>query len=331
MKEPGKQDTIARIQRYYLFYGPNTYKLKERVSSLIDAVVPEGGEAFDVDRFDGRRCDMAQMMNIVSTPPVLSPLRIVVLGDVDRLPAKRQNSLLEFLPAIPEYSVLAMTASRADRRSKFFKSLLPKKKHAFRYKELEPAEAAGMVVRFAADREKGIKSQVADNIVALFGVDPFRLENEVEKACLSIGTKKEIEKKDLAFVSGFSGSETAYDLPGLTFDGRIREALELCNRAIASGTSEMQILYIFKNQLARMNSACNIKDLKKLMSVHRIPYPVAKQIQVQAGKKGSRGILDGLKLLFRAEYALKSARFRSPHIMELLIVGLYLTASGTKS
>lgn len=330
MKEPEKQDTIARIRRYYLFHGPNAYKLGERVSSLIDAVIPPGGRAFDVDRFDGRRCDVARLINIISTPPVLSPLRVVVLADVDKLPGKRQNTLLEFLPRIPEYSVLAMTAAKTDKRSKFFKDVLREKKQAIGYKEFTPSEAAGLAVRFAADRKKTMKAQVADSVVALFGVDPFRLENEIEKICLSVGSKEEIEKKDLAFVEGFTGSETAYDLPALTFDGRIKEALELCNRAISSGTSEMQIIYMFKSLLTRMNGACNLKETKELMSAHRISYPVAKQARVLAGKVGSQGILAGLKLLFRAEYALKSARFPSQFIMESLIVGLYMAACGNK-
>jgi DNA polymerase-3 subunit delta len=330
MKTPGKQDTISKIRRYYLFHGPNAYKLSERVSSLVNAVISPGNEAFDVDRFDGRQCDIAQLLNVISTPPVLSPLRVVILGDVDKMPVKRQNILLDFLPKVPEYSVLAMTASRADKRSKLFKRLLQEKKQVYLYKEYTPAEAAGLVARFAADREKHIKAQVADSIIAIFGVDPFRLENEIEKICLSIGDKEEIEKRDLAFVSGFAGSETAYDLPGLTFEGRIGEALELCDRAMSSGTNEMQILYIFKNQLARMNGACNLKEIKKLMSLYRMPYPVARQIAVLAGKIGPRGILAGLKLLFRAEYALKSARFPSQHIMELLIVGLYLATAGNK-
>ena len=330
MKKAGKQDIIAKIQRYYLFHGPNAYKLSERVSSLVDAVISPGNEAFDVDRFDGRQCDIAQLLNVISTPPVLSPLRVVVLGDVDKMPVKRQNILLDFLPKVPEYAVLAMTASRTDKRSKLFKSLLHENKQAHLYKEFTPAEAMGLVIQFAADRKKHIKAQVADNIVALFGVDPFRLENEIEKICLSVGEKSEIEKKDLAFVSGFGASETAYDLPGLTFEGHIGEALELCDRAMSSGTNEMQILYIFKNQLTRMNGACNLKEIKTLMSLYRMPYPVARQVTVLAGKIGPRGILAGLKLLFRAEYALKSARFPSQYIMELLIVGLYLATAGNK-
>jgi DNA polymerase III delta subunit len=330
MKSPEKQDTIARIRRYYLFHGPNAYKLSERVSSLISAVVPPGSESFDVDRFDGRRCDVARLINVISTPPVMSPLRVVVLSDVDRLPGKRQNTLLEFLPKIPEYSVLAMTASKTDKRSRFFKGVLQEKKQAIGYKEVTPSEATRLAVRFAADRKKTMKVQVADNVVALCGVDPFRLENEIEKICLSVGSKEEIEKKDLAFVAGFTGSETAYDLPDLTFDGRIKEALELCNRAISSGTNEMQIIYLFKNLLARMNGACNVKETKQLMSSHRISYPVAKQARVLAGKAGPQGILAGLKLLFRAEYALKSARFPSRFILESLIVGLYMVARGNK-
>ncbi len=131
----GKEDTIKKVARYYLFFGANNYKLDEKISSLIKTVIPTGAVAFDLDRFDGKRCDIADLLNSLSTPPVLSPLRVVVLNDVDRMPSKRQTVLCEFLPRIPEYSVLAMTAAKADKRSKLFKKLLiEKKKYSFEYK-----------------------------------------------------------------------------------------------------------------------------------------------------------------------------------------------------
>ncbi len=328
----GKENTIKKIARYYLFFGPNNYKLDKRISSLIKAVIPTGGEAFDLDRFDGKRCDIADLLNSLSTPPVLSPLRVVVLNDADRIPAKKQTVLCEFLPRIPEYSVLAITAARADRRSKLFKTLLAeKKKQSFEYKEFTDAEAMGLIAKFAADRNKIIGSRIADMMVGLFGTDPYRLENEVEKLALSVGDKKEIEKKDLAFVSGFTKAETAFDLLELTFNGRIKEALELCGRALASGISEMQILYIYKNHLTKLNAAYNSKELKELMSTYRISYPVAKQLQAEARKIRPEAILNGLSHIFRAEYSLKSARFPSSYIIELLVESLYLAMAGNKA
>lgn len=326
-----KEDTIKKIARFYLFFGPNNYRLDEKISSLIKAVIPADGKAFDLDRFDGKRCDVADLLNSLSTPPVMSPLRVVVLNDVDRMPSKKQTVLCEFLPRIPEYSVLAMTAAKADKRSKLFKKLLAeKKKHSFEYGVLTETEALGLIAKFAADRDKIIGSRIAETMVGLFGTDPYRLENEVEKLALSVGDKREIEKKDLAFISGFTKAETAYDLLELTFGGQIKEALELCGRALASGMSEMQILYMFKTHLAGLNAAYNSKEIKTLMSTYRIPYPVARRFQAEARKMRPEAILNGLSHIFRAEYSLKSARFPSGYIIELLVESLYLAVAGNK-
>ncbi len=326
-----KEDTIKKIARFYLFFGPNNYRLDEKISSLIKAVIPAGAKAFDLDRFDGKRCDVADLLNSLSTPPVMSPLRVVVLNDVDRMPSKKQTVLCEFLPGIPEYSVLAMTAAKADKRSKLFKKLLAeKKKHSFEYGVLTETEALGLIAKFAADRDKIIGSRIAETMIGLFGTDPYRLENEVEKLALSVGDKREIEKKDLAFMSGFTKAETAYDLLELTFGGQIKEALELCGRALASGMSEMQILYMFKTHLAGLNAAYNSKEIKTLMSTYRIPYPVARRFQAESRKMRPEAILNGLSHIFRAEYSLKSARFPSGYIIELLVESLYLAVAGNK-
>ncbi|MEE9552789.1 MAG: DNA polymerase III subunit delta [candidate division Zixibacteria bacterium] len=327
---PENEKKIDKIAGYYLFYGSNDYMLKQRVSSLIKAVIPPGGEVFDLDRFDGKRCDIAALLNSVSTPPAMSPRRITVLEKTDKLQAKAQNLLCDALPKIPEYSVLAMTSGKADKRSKLFKTLLADKKTAHEYNDFTHSDAIGLLRQFAGDRGKKIDPGLADAMVGIFGTNPYRLENEIEKLSLLAGEREEIEKKDLAFASGFSKIETAYDLPDLVFDGRIKDALELSGRALSSGINEIQILYLFKNHLDRLNAACNLRDFKSLMAVYRMPYPVAKVIFARSKRIKASAILNCLSYIFKAEYALKSGRFQSRVVIELLVVAIYLASGGNK-
>ncbi len=321
---------ISKIARYYLFYGSNDYMLKQRVSSLIKTVIPPGAEVFDLDRYDGKHCDAADLLNSISTPPAISPLRITALEKADKLPAKSQNLLYNAIPKIPEYSVLAITAGKTDKRSKLFKLLLSDKKLAFVFNDFTHADALGLLRKFAGDRGKKIDPGLADAMVGIYGPNPYRLENEIEKLSLLAGEREEIEKKDLAFASGFSKVETAYDLPDLVFDGKIKEALELSARALSSGISEMQILYIFKNQLDRLNAACNLREFKGLMAAYRLPYPVAKLIFNRSKRIKANAILNCISHIFKAEYALKSGRFPSKAIIELMVVAIYLASGGNK-
>jgi len=261
----------------------------------------------------------------------MSPLRVTILENTDKLSAKAQTLLYDSLPKIPEYSVLAMTAEKADKRSKLFKGLLSeKKKIAFEYGDLAHSEAVSLAMKFAQDRSKKIEPHLADAIVGIYGTEPYRLENEIEKLSLMVGERETIEKKDLSFASGFAHVETAYELPELALDGKIKEALGLCERALASGISEMQILYIFKNHLDRLNTACNTKEFKDLMTIYRIPYLAATRIFQQSRKVKPAVVLGCISHVFRAEYALKSARFPSKTIIELLVVAIHLALSGNK-
>jgi DNA polymerase-3 subunit delta len=325
---PPQDETIKKIARYYLFWGPNAYLLNKRVSSLIRAVLPAGAEAFDLDRFDGKGCDMPSVINAVSTSPVLSPLRVIILADVDKVAASGQTMLESFLSKIPEYSVLAMTAPKLDKRSKLFKRLSEEKDHTKLYDDYKPDEIVGIVAKFAADRGKKIMPDVAEMIIDTFGNDAYRLENEVEKLALYIGDKSVVEKKDLAFATGFTKVEAAWDLPDLIFRGKPKEALELARRAIASGISEIQLLYTIKNHLAGVNAARSHSDIKSMMSEMRMPYFRAKELFSRSRIIDQQTILQGLTLVFRAEYSLKSARFRSEAIIELLIASLCLAAQG---
>jgi DNA polymerase III subunit delta len=326
---PSPEKPEKPIVRYYLFYGLNDFKIDKWVSALIKRIIPPGAEAFDLDRFSGRDIDIANVINSLSTPPVLSPFRVVILTAVDKMAASGQNKLESFLSRIPEYSVLAMTAAKTDKRLKLFKRLVGENDtHSFEHSLYKPDEAARMVAKFASDKGKQISAPVAAIMVDIFGSDAYRLENELEKLSLYIAERTEIEKKDLALSSGFDRVETAYDLPDLIFKGNLKEALKLAQTALASGIAEMQLLYILKNHLMRLNSAQQSGSVKVFMSQSRIPYKPAQELYSQSRTISQEAIAKGLTFVFRAEYSLKSTRFPSETVIELLIVALFLTFRG---
>jgi DNA polymerase-3 subunit delta len=353
---PSKEEVIKQIKRYYLFYGPNDYRLRERVTSLVKAVIEPGSEAFDLDRFDGNVHEAPDIVNAVSTPPVISPLRVVTLSDTEELSPTGQAFLESFLSKIPEYSVLAMTAAKIDKRSKLFKRLSSEEKgpkvtseavHTFSFDEFGPGDAITLISQFASERKKSISSQTAGAMVEIFGTDPYKLENEIEKMSLYIGEKAEIEKKDLAFASGLDRVETPDELPGMILDGKIGRALEFCRKAIASGISEFQIMFILRNYLIGLNLAMSIKSQSQLAGLLRtrpvlirpkanedfwgVVQRKAQDFYSRSRKTNQDAVAKGLTYLFRAEYSLKSARFEPEGVIELLIIALYLVFNGNKS
>lgn len=326
---PLDKSQLAKFKRYYLFYGPNDFKLDERVKSLIATVIEPGADAFDLDRFAANHIDISNVINAASTPPIMSSLRVVILTNIEKLSAGALKRLEAFLPKIPPYAVLAMTASKIDKRIKFYKQLAAQDKvHSYFFDLPKPGEAAGLVAEFASSRGKKVSSYIANAIVETFGADPYRLENEVEKLSLYVGDKPEIEKTDLAFASGFTHVETPYDLPELIVSGKPEQALELARAALASNVSEMHLLWILKNYLLRCNTAHALGNPKAIMSALKVPYGVAQGILTSARRVSQESIIKGLTYIFRAEYSLKSARFPSEVVIELLITALSLTFKG---
>ncbi len=323
------QDVISKIKRFYLFYGPNNYRISARVSSLIATVLQPGADVFDLDRFDGKGCDINLLINSISTPPVMSPLRIILLSNAEKLTSSNQAALEKFLSKIPEYSVLVMTAVKPDARSAFFKNLLAKKKvNSFAFDDYEPNEMLGLVIDFAKKRNKSISPEITSSVVDIFGNDLFRLENEIDKLSLFVGDKETIEKKDLAFGYGFSKVETIDDLPELLLNNKPKAALELTRRAIAGGISEIQILFMIRGLLMALNAAKMTSDVRTLMSTARVSPNVAFMAQRKARIVGEQYVQQGLMLVFRAEYALKSARFPAEAIIDQLIVSMFSLPTG---
>ena len=128
---------------------------------------------------------------------------------------------------------------------------------------------------------------------------------------------------------GFS-LRTHCDGPDLIISGQVSEALELTSKALMSGISEMQLLYILKNHFSRLCISYNSHDIKEVMAKCRIPFFAAKVVKEQSRRIRSAAVFSGLEDIFRAEYSLKSARFRPDLVIELLIMRLFLAIEGNK-
>jgi DNA polymerase III delta subunit len=302
--------SVSKFKRYYLFYGTDEYSKWNRVKDLVRAAIASGFEDFDCNYFAARGLDVANLINIACSAPVASPLRVMVIRDIDKLAPKGQELLEKFIPRIPEHTTIAMTSEKIDARKKLFKTLLKDIKACVAFNELTHDKAVEIVIKAAQAHKTQISPEAAAYLVESVGCNPGRLEQEVAKLAIAENNKV-IQKADIAEMCGAGLSGTISDLPEKIIEGDLTGALILLHYLLLSKESEGSILYRLKEYFLRLNTIKLYNApppvVIRILGLNPLNTKLAENLSRHARKVSVTAITDCLHLIYESEIQLKSA------------------------
>lgn len=108
----------------YCLFGEENFLADRAKEEIIDAIVPEGMRDFNLNIFDSADCDVARVRDALETLPMMSPNRLVVLLNAEKLKDKEWEVLQPLIEKPHDGTVLVVTAAKVDKRKKQWKRLL---------------------------------------------------------------------------------------------------------------------------------------------------------------------------------------------------------------
>ncbi len=108
----------------YSLFGEENFLADRAKEEIIEAIVPEGMRDFNLNVFDAADCDVARVRDALETLPMMSPNRLVVLTNADKLKDKEWEILQPLIENPHAGTVLVVTATKVDKRKKNWKRLL---------------------------------------------------------------------------------------------------------------------------------------------------------------------------------------------------------------
>lgn len=100
MKELKKQWKEHQFHKCYLFYGTETYLMKNYEEALVQALLPPGTESMNSDILEGKKATAATIMDAAETLPFLNDKRLVLIRNsefsIGMAERKRGNGWLSF-------------------------------------------------------------------------------------------------------------------------------------------------------------------------------------------------------------------------------------------
>lgn len=202
----------GKLDRFYHIYGTEEY-LKRKVSDMIvDRALPVDVRDFDLVIFYGDDCDIADVLDAVSTEPFLAEDKVVIIRKFDSLRPTIQQKLVDFLSQNEVYNIVLLLSEKIDNRLKIAKQMnkLGTVVHC-----RSPYNASDMIPWLKGEigaRGKTIEEDAALLFVSKVELDYMTAASELEKLLLFTIDSQRISASDVQISTGHSRSYNVFDL-----------------------------------------------------------------------------------------------------------------------
>jgi len=264
----------------YLFYGEDKYRLKHRVSEILDA---HRGNAGDINvSILEDKIDFAKFKNEAEALPFLSDKRLLVFKNALKSKDKTlTESLSKWLPSAPESTDIIFTEDDApDQRTSLYKNLVKNGKIEI-FDELKSVEVISWIKKAVQDKNSEIDPAAASLLQIYCGSDLYRIDTELDKLASYNPhiTKETVEK---LVDAGFFNS--IFELMDALSEKKTKRALDILNKSLDSGENEIYLLTMLARQVRNL---LIIKDLSEhrlsegeiVGKTHLHPFVVKKSLQ----------------------------------------------------
>ena len=322
------RDAIKRrsFDGAYFITGEDDYQKDDAVRQLVDAALEPTLRDFNLDTRRAVDLDAEALGVLLSTPPMMSDRRVIVLRDVNALKKDARKALDEYLKRPAGDLLLIMTVSVGTKTD----TALSASATALEF-NLLTGDRIPKWISHHATSELGIRiaEPAVELLQAAVGSDLHQLAGELDKLASYVqGRGDEIGEDAVAAIVGVRRGETQADLLDAVADRNISRALELVPHVLAQAkTTAVSVVMALSTQmlaiswgrarldegLSRARLAQEYFDLlRETGAFTGRSWGSATAVWARAAERWSREALDrALDSLLEADVALKESRVSS--------------------
>lgn len=279
------------------------------------------------DTIDERESALHQAVGSMSTPAFLTPLRIVLVRNIQAPTAAEIAAVVEAIPSV-DASVEAVFVAQGGRLPKAFTDA---------FKAAGGVEVATKVPDRQKDKSLWVEEQfhhagikyepgVLAAVMAWIGNEPGRLMGVLDTIKSTFGEKAKISADDITPFLGAAGSVAPWDLTDPIDNGDVQKSLMMLSRMIGGGSyAAMQVMAILRGHYEPMLQL----DGAEVRNMDDVEYLIGKKgfraekIWTQQRKLGSEGLFRAIELLAEADIDLRGGKdWDDQLVLEVLVARL---------
>lgn len=315
----------GQVSGSYLLLGDNYYQSFFLTELILRNRIPAGQRAYNKYEIAGQKANPQALEEPLYAVPLLGGNKVVVVTDLQRVPAKGQEFLVKALAKLDPSITFVGSARKLDGRKSFSKNLT-KQCSVVELKELNNRVLPGYVKSRFAARGISVDEKGVIEFCRVVGRDCGEIEREVDKALDRFGKGSSLrfdEVKDLLSASRhFSRYEVATYIAGK----QLERALAALEEVLATGGTEARgLLWATYQHLERMlvyksqSGAMSRDDLAGRLRMH--PF-FLKELAQQCTKWGDTEVVRGLLQIYQAEVDERFTGENRRQIWERALIGM---------
>ena len=342
--------SARKLRPAYVLAGDEAFFRDRCREALIQHLVTPELRDFSLHDLDLTDSSVAEILDLARTPSLMAPFQVFFIRGVKTLYGRGSHQ--EEFTAVEEYcknpnpdAVLIFVADHisipADARRmemqdkdryQRIRDTLGEYCGVIELARVEEGEGIRWVVEQAAKEDVKVDADAARELVDALGADMMLVSNELEKLILFVGQKKRIAIGDVETMVLAAKQRSLYELTdAISAKDRVR-ALAVMDALLASEEGEeaaighiYMLARTFRQMLVILEK--NVRDSRAIWQAlwqgFRLPPFAAEDVIRQARRyKSRRELTRALRLLARADLALRSSPASKRLVLEKLILDL---------
>ena len=197
MKNLNEDIKSGTFRPVYLLYGEETYLKNQYKNRLKNAILQEG-DTMNFSLYQGKGISARQIIDQAETLPFFAARRLILIEQSGFF-KNACPELAEYLPSLPEETILIFVEDEVDKRGKMFKAV----KQKGRIAELGRQDGRTLqawILGMLKREQKNITGDALRLFLEMAGDDMEHIANELEKLlCFTYG-KDAIETQDVRWI-----------------------------------------------------------------------------------------------------------------------------------
>jgi DNA polymerase-3 subunit delta len=318
------------LHRIYFLYGPEEFLKKEFMAELIKSRLPELNRAFNLDVFHGDEFDRDVFADRLSSFPLFTERRVVVLRDFDGLSTSNQDFVLERIPQAADSAVLVVESQGAKLetvRLKKLQQVADERGLSFCFQHLSDDETIERVKTRFQREGFTVSPDALELLVDSVGTHLIDLANEVEKIILSGDPAKPVDREAVAAVVGRYRTENLFGMLDRIGRGDVSDLMVRLHRVIDGGEEPVYILAMLIRRVIQLLHVRLLMDEDKTaaksigQSLGGMISPFQVSILMDQARRVDRESLEVyLGNLRWADIKLKSTAIDAGHVIDTALI-----------
>ncbi|MCI5679758.1 MAG: DNA polymerase III subunit delta [Bacteroidales bacterium] len=251
MKTLKKNWKNHEFSRCYLFYGAETYLIREYEAALTKAILPEGAEMMNHDIFEEKRATAAAIMDAAETLPFLNEKRLVTVRNSEffqKAGRKEEGEKLKaFLADLPETVCLLFIEEKAEKTNGLYKAVA-KYGQAVEFKKPTEKDLGTWIKKRCKENGMEMSEGVLNLFLQTVDHDMENIDGELQKLMAYKGEEKEIKAEDIRAVCIVSLEARVFDLVRAVAEKRPEKAVQIYRTLLSMKESPYMVLSLITRQ-----------------------------------------------------------------------------------